>query len=292
MRKTAILAVMIGLAAVPAHAQNREHLQMAADLRILQQQNQELAAALAQAIQLLNDTAKSLSGRLDQTNDLMRKGFADQGITLSAAAGDARKTLAQTQDIATRLGELREEVTALRSTIPALISRINSLSSAPPADPEAAAAAVAADASAAGQVLPSPVGVDPQRLYDAANREYAEGRFAQAVLAFEEFLKTFPVSARAPQAQFYLGESEFAQNRLDQAIAAYSQVIRNHAKSDLVPWAYYKRGLAQHQLQQTPAARLSFETVVKQFPDSEMAVLALSRLQAMDNTPPPATRKP
>ncbi len=78
MRKIALLAVIAGLASAPAQAQNREHLQMAAELRILQQQNQELADALAQAIQLLNETAKSLNGRIDQTTDLMRKGFADQ----------------------------------------------------------------------------------------------------------------------------------------------------------------------------------------------------------------------
>src|SRR5262245_49728090 len=132
MRKTTIVIALVSALAMaaPAHAQNREHLQMAADLRILQQQNQELANTLAQMIQLLNDTAKALNTRIDQTNESIRKGFADQSITLNAAAGDVRKTLAQTQDAATRLGELKEEVEALRTSIPALLSRL-----APPPDP-------------------------------------------------------------------------------------------------------------------------------------------------------------
>src|SRR5687768_9218355 len=100
MRKTTTFIALVGALAmaVPAHAQNREHLLMAADLKILQQQNQELANTLAQMIQLLNDTAKSLSARIDQTNDAIRKGFADQSLTLNTTAGDVRKTLAQTQD--------------------------------------------------------------------------------------------------------------------------------------------------------------------------------------------------
>src|SRR5688572_23723699 len=165
MRKSALVAVLVGLAALPAQAQNREHLQMAADLRILQQQNQELANALAQAIQLLNETAKSLNSRIDQTNDSMRKGFADQSITLGTAAADSRKTLAQTQDLATRLGELKEEVNALRTSLPALIARLAPTDAGAAAEPDVAA--VAAAAAAASQA-PPPGGVTPQRMYDIA----------------------------------------------------------------------------------------------------------------------------
>ena len=288
MRTTALLVMIAGLVSAPAYAQNREHLQMAADLRILQQQNQELAAALTQAIQLLNDTAKALNGRIDQTNDLMRKGFADQGITLNAAAGDARKTLAQTQDIATRLGELREEVTALRAAIPAILSRINSLNSGSAPDADAGAAPVGGVPAPGGPNPPSIVGADPQRMYDAAYRDYAEGRYPQAVAAFDEFIKTFPTSARAANAQQFAGDSEFQQNRYEAAIAAYNKVIQNYPQSDQIPWAYFKRGVAQNALQQAAAARASFEAVIKQYPDSEPAIMALNRLQALD-TPPPAT---
>ena len=286
MRTIALLAVIAGLASSPAQAQNREHLQMAAELRILQQQNQELAAALTQAIQLLNETAKTLNSRIDQTNDQMRKGFADQGITLGTAAGDARKTLAQTQDLATRLGELKEEVTSLRTSLPAMISRLASANAAAATtDPDAGLVAAPPAAGAA----PSAADLSPQRMYDTAFNDYAAGMYPQAVAGFTEFLKTYPTSARAPQAQFNIGESELAQSRFEQAVAAFSQVIQNYPKSDQVPWAYYRRGLAQRALRQTPAARASFEAVVKQFPESEPAVLALSQLQSIDTPAAPAT---
>ena len=287
MRRTAIVAVIAGLAALPAQAQNREHLQMAAELRILQQQNQELANALAQAIQLLNETAKTLNSRIDQTNDAMRKGFADQSITLGTAAGDARKTLAQTQDLATRLGELKEEVSALRTSLPTLISRLTPTDAGPPSDPELAAAAAAA--TAAIQAPPA-VGVTPQRMYDTAYEDYALGRFTPAVAGFEEFLKTFPTSPRAPSAQYYLGEAEFYQNRIEQSIAAYSLVIQNYPKTEQAAWSYYKRGVSQTRLGQTAAARASFEAAVKQFGEIEPGILSLNQLQALDSklAAPPA----
>ena len=69
---------------------------------------------------------------------------------------------------------------------------------------------------------------------------------------------------------------------------AYNLVIQNYPKGDQVAWAYFKRGQVQSRLGQTANARVSFEAVVKQFPDTEPAIMALSRLQSLDSTPPPA----
>jgi tol-pal system protein YbgF len=292
MRKMTLLFIGALIAAAPASAQNREHLQMAAELTILRAQNQELANTLAETIKLLNETAKALNSRIDQTNEAMRKGFADQSLTINTAAGDVRKTLAQTQDAATRLGELKEEVQALRTSIPALISRLT-----PPdvaADPGAVSAAGDPGAPPAASLPPSTLGLSPDRMYNTAFSDYAGGNYAAAIQGFEEFLKAFPTSPRADDAQQYIGEAEFIQSRFEQAIAAFSKVIQNYPKENQVPWAYYKRGLAQSRLGQTAAARASFETAVKLFPDTEPGVLSLSRLQGLDSAAAPATtpRKP
>ena len=288
MRKTTILIALAGglVMAVPVHAQNREHLLMAADLKILQQQNQELANTLAQMIQLLNDTTKALSTRIDQTNEAIRKGFADQSLTLNTTAGDVRKTLAQTQDAATRLGELKEEVEALRTSIPAMLSRLT-----PPPDPSFTPdpnAVPAAGAAPPGpvQVPPSTVGLSPERVFNTALSDYGGGNYVASIQGFQEFLKAFPTSPRADDAQQFIGDSEYLQNHLEQALAAYNLVIQNYPKGDQLSWAYYKRGLVQSRLGQTAGARVSFETVVKQFPDTEPAIMALSRLQSLDSTPP------
>ena len=294
MRTITLLLLGALVAAAPASAQNREHLQMAAELTILRAQNQELANTLAETIKLLNETAKALNSRIDQTNEAMRKGFADQSLTINTAAGDVRKTLAQTQDAATRLGELKEEVQALRTSIPALISRLTPADGGIVADPGAVSAAGDAGAPPVASLPPSTLGLSPDRMYNTAFSDYAGGNYAAAIQGFEEFLKAFPTSPRADDAQQYIGEAEFIQSRFEQAIAAFSKVIQNYPKENQVPWAYYKRGLAQSRLGQTAAARASFEAAVKQFPDTEPGVLSLSRLQGLDSAAAPATtpRKP
>src|SRR4029453_8510098 len=122
-------------------------------------------------------------------------GFADQSLTLNTTAGDVRKTLAQTQDAATRLGELKEEVEALRASIPAMLSRL----SPPPdpsfaPDPNALSAAGGPAPSPAVQVPPSTLGLSPERLFNSAVADYGGGNYVAAIQGFQEFLKAFPTS--------------------------------------------------------------------------------------------------
>jgi tol-pal system protein YbgF len=158
------------------------------------------------------------------------------------------------------------------------------------ADPNAVSAAGgAATPPALAQVPPSTLGLSPERMYNTALSDYGGGNYVASIQGFQEFLKAFPTSPRADDAQLYIGDSEYLQNHLEQALAAYNLVIQNYPKGDQLAWAYYKRGLVQSRLGQTSPARVSFETVVKQFPDTEPAIMALSRLQSLDSTPPPAT---
>jgi TolA-binding protein len=78
----------------------------------------------------------------------------------------------------------------------------------------------------------------------------------------------------ADDAQFLIGEAYSAQNRWTDAVAAYNQVIQNYPMGNAVPGAYYKRGLAQERLGQLDAARESWNTAVKNYPDSDEGRLA------------------
>ena len=67
--------LMIALATTtPADAANKEHQQLMADIRMLQEQSQVLQNLLGQ----LNDTLKGVNMRLDQQTEASRKSMADQ----------------------------------------------------------------------------------------------------------------------------------------------------------------------------------------------------------------------
>lgn len=272
--------------AAPATAQNREHQQLAAETRMLQEQAQQLAIAVAQ----LADALKAINARIDDISNNERKLFADQKLLIDNMANDVRVVRERGDDTNLRIASLREELEALRNSMmqmqqSAAIPAAPAVAApnAPPPDPNAPAAAAP---PAAAPPLPSTVGLSPTRMLDTAKADYFAGQYSLAVAGFEAFLKAFPRSESAGEAQFYIGESYAAQNRWPDAIAAYNAVIQNSPSSSSVPEAYYKRGLAQERSGQVDAARASYEAVVKAYPDSDGARLAKQSLDRLGRQRP------
>lgn len=284
----ALAALLAGLAS-PAAAQNREHQQMTADVRMLQEQTQQLAITLAALNQALAESIKAINTRLDQASEASRKNFADQKLiidNIGEAVGVIRE---RSNDTNVRIGSLREEVEALRQTVQAL----QQAAVAPPpplVDPNApvdptAPVPVPAPVQPAPALPPSTSGLSPTRMYETARADYFAGQYASGINGFEAFLRTFPRSEQSDDAQFYIGESYFGQNQWPQAIAAYNLVIQNYPGTNAVPDAYYKRGLAQQTLGEVDAARGSWEAVAKNFPESDAGRLAKQRLDGLGKTP-------
>ena len=291
MKQAIFLALLLFPAA--AGAQNREHQQMAADVRMLQEQAQQLALTLAAQNQALAEALKAITSRLDASNETMRKGFADQRLLvdeLSDAVGVIRE---RSDDTNVRIGALREELEALRGTVQALQQAMltqaqAAAAPAEPLDPNAPVAATPAPAPPTpAPAVHSNAGLSPQRLFEPARTDYFAGQWSSAILGFEAFLRAFPRSELADDAQFFIGESQAGQNQFAEAVAAYNQVIQNYPGADKIPEAYYKRAVAQERLGQIDAARASYETLLKSFPNSIPASLARQSLDRLTRAQKP-----
>lgn len=282
-------AALLLLIVSPAAAQNREHMQQMADVRMLQEQTQQLALAVSTLNEALNTALKMISTRLDDVNNASRKAFADQKLIIDTMGADMRVIRERVDDINVRISTLGQEVEALRMSIPLLTVAPPAPAPVEPVDPNAP--------PPVAQVPPPPpppstAGLSPTRMYETAFADYAAGQWSLAVTGFDAFLKTFPRSEMADDARFYIGETYFAQSRFADAIAAYNQVIQNYPGTNSVPLAYYKRGLAQQRLGDLEAARASWETAIMNFPDSDAGRLAKQNLDRLGPPSPPAGAAP
>ena len=283
-------ACVLTMATSPAFAQNREHQQMAAELRILQEQTQQLAVTLAALNQALAESLKQLNTRIDENSNSTRRGFADQKLLIDNMAGDVSRIRERTGDTSVRIGSLQEELEALRTTVQALqqtagIPAITS-GTATPTDPTAAATLPPAPSLPPPAPASSTAGLSPTRLYDTAQADYFAGQWSSAISGFEAFLRAFPRSEQADDAQLYIGETHFAQNQWNEAIGAYNQLIQSYPGTNSVPVAYYKRGLAHERLGQIDAAQMSWEAAAKSFPDSDAGRLAKQNLDRLGRAQP------
>jgi tol-pal system protein YbgF len=290
--RLAIAAIgVLALAARPA-AQNREHQQQAAELRILQEQQQQLTLAISQLADALKTLNSRLDAKLDEAAAATRKGFADQELSVRNMSGDLSAIRERTQETDTRIRTLRDEIDALRTTISNL--SISSHAAPPPVDGVDPAAAPGAPptVSAAPPVTPpaSTAGLSPVRMLESAKSDYYAGQWTLALSGFEGLVRAFPRSEAAGEAQFYIGETNYAQNKWREAIDAYGVVLQTYRTSSTVPDAYFKRGRAYAQTGQPDAAREMWEAVIKAFPESDAARLAKQDLERTNRTSPPAKK--
>jgi len=281
MNTTIVAAGLLFATAVPAVAQSREQRQMMADIRMLQEQTQEIAVAIATMTQALQDSIKTVNTRLDASNDASRKGFADQRVIVDDMGKDLRAIRERVDDTNVRVSNVREEPEALRTSLP--VAAPPSALPAPSTDPNAPP--VPAPTTGAP---PSAAGLSPTRMFDTARADYAAGQWSLAITGFDAFLKTFPRSEMADDAQFMIGETYYAQNRWTDATAAYNAVVQNYPMGDKVAEAYYKRGLAQERVGQLDAARESWNTVLQRTPESDpVHGLAKQNLDRVARRPTP-----
>jgi tol-pal system protein YbgF len=275
-----IVAVMLVLPVGPAAAQSRAERQIMADIRMLQEQAQQLAIVLT----TLQESIKAVNSRLDQSDEATRKGLADQRLVVENMGADLRVIRDRTGETNVRINTVSQEIDALRSQLLSVAASIQTAQTTP-VDPNAPI-----DPNAPPPVVPplsSNVGLSPTRMFEAAMAEYYAGQWTLAITGFDQFLKAFPTSEMADDAQKMIGDTHYAAGKYPEAIAALNQVIQNYPKSDKLAEAYFRRGAAQERVKDAEGARESWEFVIKNYPDTTEAQLAKQNLDRLG-----ATKKP
>jgi len=150
--------------------------------------------------------------------------------------------------------------------------------------PSAAAGGAAAGAVASQAPAASSEPGDPAKeklYYDAAFDLIKAKDFDKASQAFTAFLRKYPNSQYAGNAQYWLGEVNLAKGDLQgagQAFAKVSQLYPKHAK---VPDSLYKLADVERRLGHTDKVKGILQQVVAQYPGTSAAQLAQRDLQRL-----------
>jgi tol-pal system protein YbgF len=273
--------VAIGLLAPrPASADaDKEHKLLMAEIRMLQEEQQQLRAVLLG----LGDTLKALNVRLDTDAGRVQKSFADQRLVVEGVAETTRILREKADETNVRLASMTQELQSLRQTVaslpsPAPPSSLQSSGEPATGDPATGAPTTGTPAPAAA----NPANVSPTQMWDRVYAVYTAGQFDLAVDGFQSFIRTFPTSPQADDAQLYIGHSLYSAGKYGEAVTALQRVISDYPKSDSVPTAYYKLGSTYEAMKQFDAARKAYETVIKNYPtgvDAQLAQQSLVRVQ-------------
>jgi tol-pal system protein YbgF len=166
-------------------------------------------------------------------------------------------------------------------------SAVTSSGSVTPAATAAAVAGAAVPSVAAPRdrvaTAPAPA-LDPaaeRKDYDNALAILNELRYDEAAAAFRAFLKQYPGSSYADNAQYWLGEVYYVTRDFKAALEEFGKLLKGFPDSPKVPGAMLKMGYSHYELKDWKAAADLLGQVVKRFPGTSTAKLAQKRLDRM-----------
>ena len=279
-----ILSALI-VVAPAAFGQKKEVLEMQRDL--LQMQDQ---------VRTMNDKLTRLETLVQQTLDAANRANTSVATLqggLTERMGEATKSMvAPVAGVGTKVDQMSEEFRSVRENVADMTSRLSRLETKVTdltqvvrtlnAQPPAPAPDVAKPSTAAAPAMSA------EQAYQAALTDYTRGNLDLALQEFQDYLKNFPSTEYAPNAQFYVAETYRRKGDLNSAVDAYNAVIDGYKENSKTPDAFYMKGVTLVQANKPTAARKEFNELIKRYPNSDLASKAKSQLKNLGYAPPPA----
>ncbi len=255
-----VLAISVS---VPAVAQ-MDDKQAMVDLVIQIQQLQDEVRMLRGMLEDQGIQLESLANRQrDQYLDLDQRITTQRG---SSSGSTLSNNTATTSRRATTTGAapvVREDVPDVRPTM----------------DTPSSTTAIAVPDTQAREFTASPEA--EKAAYDQGFQSLKDLKYADSATQFSAFVKQYPNSDYADNAQYWLGESYYVTRNYDIALEAFQALLNNYPDSPKVPDGLLKIGYTHYELKQWDQARAALVQVQEQYPNTTLARLAGSRLRSL-----------
>ncbi len=246
----------------------REQRRLRNDTNAMQSDVDSMRGTLADTranVQQIQRDVNALKERVDETRVQMGK-----QIGQTSRDGDQR-----VKNLETRLAKLEEDLKAQSEVLNAREEAIKQLRETV----EAQQKPIPSDGLAEGATAESDA---IRRDYETAWRTLDKKDYKAAIGRFREFIKKYPKSTLAVNAQYWIGESYYALKEFDRAVIEFD-AVRKYPQGEKTPAALLKQGFAFAELGEKVNARLILQEVVEKYPQSPEAVRAKQRLKSLES---------
>jgi tol-pal system protein YbgF len=248
------------------------------DLKALRTElNQQMEAKFAAADTRLDDRVSAVqNAQAKNTEDLaaLRKATANTGVNISDLRDQVQQLRGQVETLKKETARDPKKDAEVQEKIDQLLVKVNFIENFLEIGKK--------DAAGAGN------GATPGKdhgkqgkaaVYAAAYSTFKNGQYTKAREAFQDFLTAHPTGEYSDNAQFWIGECYFFEKNYEKAILEYEKVTKKFPSSNKVPYALLKQGLCFQNLGDKVSARLLLQQVIKDYPNTNQARIARSKLQ-------------
>ncbi|MEW8505306.1 MAG: tol-pal system protein YbgF [Candidatus Thiodiazotropha sp.] len=267
--KRAVLGTLMGIcAATQVFAANGMTMEQRLQRieRILQ--NQSLADLVLQ-VQQLRQEVQQLRGDLE-----VQKHNMD---------GMSRRQRDLYLDIDQRLSRFQPDAAQL----PATPSVAPAVTSAPPSVPSPQPMPATTQPPPAVGATPQVAVVAPpdpkleSEAYQSAFNMLKQGRYAESITAFSNFLKAYPGGEYEDNAQYWLAEASYVNRDFDIALGEFTKIMEKYPSSPKIPGAMLKIGYIHYEKKNWTDARNILNELITNYPATTESRLAQKRLQRL-----------
>ncbi len=251
-------------------------------------------AAIALAVGLLAPHAATAGWRSQGPDSDKQAKQQSQSDTSTISKQTLVELLQQLESLQTEVRQLRNQVEVqgheqeqLRSRLQDLtqdldrrVRALERVGGEPATAPASAGAAAQTSAPAPASEFKVPDAKE-QAAYDAAFQLMKQGDYTGAGNAFHAFIKKYPSSALAPNAQYWIAESSYIKRNFSEALKQFIKVRETYPASRKVPDATLKIGYTYYELHKWDKARTFLNEVATRYPNTLLARSAQARLDMM-----------
>lgn len=290
--RTTVLVLLLAAGPIACFADNKQIAELQRDVALLQDSVRTLQRSLDEKIAALNTL---LQQTLDSANKANTSVAVLQNTINEKLSEQAKNVGGSAAIVGTKVDQMSNEFRAVRESVADMNARMAKLEAkivdlgnavrtlnAPPPPPGASGAptggtAPSDNASATG----APNGMSAETTYNNAYADLQKGNFDLASQEFSDYLKYFPNTDYAPNAQFYLGDIYYRKGEYRHAADAFDDVLQHYPENAKTPSALYLKGMSLLKDNQRTAAAKEFRALVAKYSDDDLAAKAKAELRRL-----------
>jgi tol-pal system protein YbgF len=272
MRSMKVVVILFGCAlmATPAFSASKEIIQLQTQVQALQDQMMQMRQSFDERMGVMKnlveqstDNVNKVSSAVNELNQTIQKSHQDEGGRADQLSGQIQALHDSVDELKARVGKMTQQLDAIQNAQQNITT------------PPAAVPGAAGPEGAANQAPPADV------LYNNALRDYNGGNYQLASQEFADYLKYYPNTDLAGNAQFYLGDVAYRQGNFEEAVKAYDTVIERYPDGNKAAAAQLKKGYAFLELGNRPAGVRELNALITRYPRSIEATQAKDRLKKL-----------
>jgi tol-pal system protein YbgF len=263
--------VLLAATALPAFPVSKEIVQLQTQVQALQDQMARMQQAFDERMGVMRNLIESSTDKMNQIN---------------AGLADLQRTLKQQQsDGGSRTDQISGQIQALNDSVDELKARMGKIANQLDAMQNAQTTLPAGTTPGQPPLQPAQQAPPPDVLYNNALRDFNAAKYDLASQEFADYLKFYPNTELAGNAQFYVADLAYRQGNYEQAVQEYNKVLELYPGGNKAPAAQLKKGFALLELGRRNDGVRELNSLIQRYPRSLESDQARKRLAALGAKP-------